>query len=273
MPGYWTQTRPNGKPIEAGTFCWVTEVEGCNPIYTYGETTEEVLEKVSRTMSNAQAALAQRSAPPAAPAAPLPQLEAPKRLSADEVMQATADLDNPAKAGAAAARLIEDNTGLDLRQLAIDAFDRTATQWEQSHPEFFPHRANKLLLAQRSIALAGGQIGRVTGTHLERAYLELKRDGTLVDAPASPAHLNPTEQPGTSTLPEEIPVQRTERPRQFATGTRSANFGQPPRVQPKTLKYTEAEVRSMSYEKRKALIDSDDPDFAAACEAYFGQTA
>lgn len=271
----WTDTRPNGTPIDAGTFCWVTEIEGTNPIYTYGKTQEEVIEKLSRTNASAQAALAtrtqqQRQQPsPATPAAPA----APARLSADAVMRHTQELDNPAKAGAAAAALVEDATGLNFDAIALDLYARVAMAWQDAHPEFVRHPANKKLLTIAAFSYVGNRPALVTAAHLTQAYNELLSRGELVTASA-PSN-EPPNPPSSTSFPGEThgSARTTERPRgtRHATSARSTAFsGARPSSTP-TVKYTAEEIRTMPDAKARALIESNDRDYAEACEYHFGQ--
>lgn len=273
--GYWTETRPNGKPIEAGTVCWVTEpIDGGHPIHTYGKDQQEVIEKLARTNAHAQAALARKAAPAAA-ATSTPAATAPVRMTADEVMQATQDLQNPAKAGTAVAKLVQDATGIDLGRLALNNFATLAQEWQQENPEFYEHPGNQHLLVSRAKAYAGGAIANVTKEHLSRAFDDLQHEGMLFEAPAQS---QPTNNPPTpSPVPEETQVQRTERPRgsRFATSTRSTGFRAAPQhsSQTRTPKYTAEEIRTMPESKSRSLVDSNDRDYAESCEYHFSDQA
>lgn len=269
MKAYWSDTRPNGQPVQPGTVCWITDLEdGSNPIATYGKDQEEVLRKLANQNANAQLALARKALPrggPAAPAAPA----APERrqISPDQVMRATQDLENPAKAGEAIATLVEAHTGIDLGRLALQGFAQLAMEWEQENPGFYPHPGNKRLLSSEAARIAGG-IPQVTKAHLSQALANLQARGELLEATAAPQ--NPTDPPSNS-FPDESQVQR-ERPRgtRFATGARSASFQRQVQTPQRNLKYTEEQIRAMSPSKSRQLIESNDPDYAAACEHYFG---
>ena len=274
--GYWSETRPNGKPIEPGTVCWVTEMgEDVNPIYTYGKTVDEVLEKLSRTQAHTVAALARRAVAP--PTTETPAYAPPrKKMTSDEVMQATTDLQNPSKAGTAVARLVQDATGIDLHQMAIDEFAKRAMAWQAEHPDFYAHPGNKRLLTTQAQAMAGGDLTLVTKEVLTSAFNVLRQRGELYDAPAeSELPPNNNTPPNSPTFPGVSPVQRTtERPRgQFATGTRSNGFRASQATQPQTPKYTAEDIRTMPESKSRRLIETDDPDYKEACERYFGVPA
>jgi hypothetical protein len=277
---YFTETRPNGKPVDAGTFCFVIDPEdGTHPQFIYGKTEEEIREKLALRSVNAQAAMARTAttrqttpAPGATPIAPKP------RLSADEHFQATGDLSVAGKSGVAAVRLIEDETGLDLTKIALREYGIVARQWQAAHPEFYPHPGNLRQMSEKAAAYAGG-LGRVTVAIMEQVYNELVASGYLFPAPADP--LPSLETPSNlTTFPDDSQVQRRERPRGalFATGARSSRFGAPPapgQTRPQ-LKYTKAQIDGMSLAKSTALIESDDKDYADACEFYYpsaGQAA
>jgi hypothetical protein len=253
----------------------VTDLEdGTNPIYTYGKDQEEVLRKLALQNAHAQITLARRSAgsPPTQQQTP-PAGPPPPRISPDQIMQATADLDNPAKSGQAIATLVQSATGVDLNQVALRNFVDLGEQFEREHPDFYPHPGNKRLLCQEALLLAGGSLGAITREHLNQALHNLQAQGFLHEDPGTSDH-QPTP-PAQPTFPDESQVQRPEpRPlaRRLATGSRSSGF-QRPTTPTRTLKYSEAEIRSMPMAKSKSLIESNDRDYAEACEYYFGRPA
>ena len=126
--------------------------EGMGLVPVYGKSTDEVLEKLTRTNAHAQETLARRAAATAQPAgaqtAPHTPAAAPRRsISADEVMRATADLQNPAKAGEAIGTLIEAQTGVNPVEQARRNYAVLALHWEELHPEFYQHPGNRQLRA------------------------------------------------------------------------------------------------------------------------------
>jgi hypothetical protein len=265
VKGFWSDTRANGQPLQAGTVCFVTDLEdGTHPIYTYGKNQEEVLEKLAMQNANAQLALARRAAngtPPAAPATP------PRSVSADEIMQATADLQNPAKAGAAVATLYEAATGIDPVQQARNAYAALAMEWESQTPDFYPHPGNRQLVGDRAIRMAGNKPGLVTREIMNRAFQNLQADGLLFERSGQPPDDTP---PATlAILPGENQVQSFERPRgtRFSTGARSSTFSAPQTAQTRALKYTEEQIRTMP--ERERLKVFNDPDYIAACDFYY----
>lgn len=267
MKAYWSDTRPNGQPVEAGTVCFITDLEdGSHPIPTYGKTHDEVLQKLATQNANAQLAIARRSQPPVstAPVAPAPP---PRSISPDQVMVATQNLTNPAKAGEAVATLFEHSTGLNPQDLILQNFQAIGERWEANHPEFFAHNGNRRLMAAEATRLAGG-LGKVTESHMNTAFSNLRAKGDLFEAPAQ--DLNPQPSPS---FPDESQVQRpAERPRpRFGTGARSTSFR--PQAPARTVKYTEEELRTMPLSKSRRLIETNDKDYAESCEFHFGSSA
>jgi hypothetical protein len=263
----WVTTRPNGKPVEPGTFCRVLDMEdGTNPIYYYGKTEEEVSNKIALNNMHAQQALARRSAaPPANGTITTPSPVTPrKRMTADETMQATTDLQNPAKAADAVTRLVQDATGMDLRQMAMDAFKSRADQWVSETPDFYNCKPNRSLLATRLGAMVNGDVSLITKEMMTDCFHQMSEAGDLVEDPGEAA-------PNVTTFPDENQVQRVETSRggRSGTGTRSTNFRAPQGVQTRTLKYTREQIDRMSMTKAEALIRNGDKDYAEACEFYY----
>lgn len=263
MISYWTDKRANGTPIDAGTFARVIDLEdGTHPQYVYGATMDEVLSKIERNHANAQRALHDARKTPTA-AATSAAILSPTRLSADDKMRYTLDLQNPAKAAAAMVKLIADETGVDPLTDAKRRYGELAVAWEHEHPEFYQHPGNRRILGNEAIRRAGGNPALVTREILTQCFNELLADGQLFEG-----QNESTTQPATpSTFPAETQVQRTERPRQgFTTGYRPrGGGGNPP---PRTLKYSEDQYWTMPASKRRELLMSRDPDFEAAARAY-----
>ena len=273
MKAYWSTTRPNGKPVETGV-CYITDLEdGSGPIATYGANEAEVLDKLALQNGHAQLELNRRPRNGAAPHAAPPSPPPARTISADQVMQATVDLKNgePAKSGAAVATLLESATGISPRQMIIQNFGRLAEEWQQEHPEFYDHPGNVSLVTTLAAQLAG-RLAQVTKEHLTMAADQLRREGKLFDAPMT---AEPSTQPATHTFPGESQVQRTERPRiaRHATAPRSTSFRPQQGAVTRTLKFTEEEILNMPLRKSRELVESNDPDYAAACEHYFGKVA
>jgi len=284
--GYWSDTRPNGKPLEPGTLRWVTRVPldgGYNEISTYGRTKDEVIDKLSLTVSTAQAKIARQAKLPGEQADGRPNVEPPlivrQRMTPDQVMQNVADLDNPAKSGEAITRLVEDATGVDLRMLAVREFRVRAEEWEKEHPDFFHHPGNIQLLTAEAKRLANYDLASISKEVLTKAFENLQSRGMLFSAPDS---AEPSNQPPNPThvtpFPGGSPVQRTETPRgaRFATGTRSNRFGSGiPNVahQPK---FTSEDVRKMPLSRQKELNNPRHPDhkeWSEACERLYSSSA
>lgn len=285
MNVYWSETRWNGQPLQPGTVCLVTDLEdGTNPIYTYGADQAEILSKLAAQNANAQLALARKAAQPAGAPGSLPQTPpngaappaAPRRaITPDQIMQATADLANPAKSAQAVATLMESETGVNPIEMARRAYADLAMAWEAQTPDFYPHPGNRQLVGEKAIRMAGNKPGMVTREILESAFQQLLAGGLLFER-AEPGHNPPQQDPNNPTLttfPGESPVQPTERPRgtRFATGARSTSFSAPQTVQTRALKYTEEQIRNMPERERMQVFN--DPEYIRACEAYFSAAA
>lgn len=261
MRVFWSDKRANGQPLQAGTVCLVTDLEdGTNPIYTYGKDQAEIIDKLAMQNANAQLALLRRQTPPAT----APE---PRKITGDDVMQATADMANPAKAPAAIATLYEAATGIDPVQAAQRAYAMLAMEWEAQTSDFYPHPGNRQLVGDKAIRMAGMKPGLVTRDILDAAFTQLRAQGLLFERPDQPDGDPPTSNP--PNLPVESQVQSIERPRgtRYATAARSSTFTAPQTVSTRTLKYTEEQIRNMPDRERMKVID--DPDYIKACEYYY----
>lgn len=261
----WVTTRPNGKPLEPGTFARMMDLEdGTNPVYFYGKSEEEVNDKIALNNMHAQSALARRAAaPPQSTITPTP-IAPRKRMTAEETMVATSDLQNPAKAAEAVTKLVQDATGMDLRQMAMDAFKKRAEEWANETPEFYNCKPNRSLLATQLGRLVNGDVALISKEMMTQCFHQMLETGDLVEDPGEAV-------PNVNAFPDENQVQRVETSRggRPGTGTRSTNFRAPQTVQTRTLKYTREQIDRMSMAKTEALIRSGDKDYAEACEFYY----
>lgn len=281
MKQEWTETRPNGQAITPGTFALKMDLEdGTNPIYVYGRTKEEVIEKVARQNMHAQRALSDRPRAGATSNTPQPAPVAPAArapLSPDDTMRAVKDLENPAKAGEAVATLLESATGVDPRRLAMENFANVAERWQNNTPDFYVHPGNQQLLIQRALAYPGVErhFARITPEILTYCFQQIRAEGKYFERPAevdndNPPHPTPAF-PGQNQVPRAPEQQRETR---FSTGTRSTRFATPvPGSQKRTPKYTAEQIRTMPYRQAEELTRSNDPDYAFACEYHFGNQA
>lgn len=282
MKAFWSEKRPNGQPIEVGTFCRVLDLEdGTHPIYVYGATMDEVLKKIERQNGNAQLALVRRNSQPTQEPgtttvpSPAQFTYAPRfRLTPDQVMQYNADLKDPAKSGEAIIMLQAHENGVDPKRAAMDNFKKLAFEWENEHPEFFPHKGNRNAIGMRIAQKTEGRPQLATKELLTQCYRELLNEGLLFEEPEeiNPAPVDGAQPNDTtpSTFPAESQVQRTERPRRsFATGAPATSLRARQTAQPRTLKYTEEQVLRMPEDQRKRLLKANDKDYLAAADFYF----
>ena len=237
------------------------------PLYVYGKTEQEVNDKIALNSMHAQRALARRAETSGSQVAQ-PQNSVPivprKRLTPDEVFQATTDLQNPAKAAEAVTKLVQDATGVDLRQQAMNDFKRLAAEWTRETPEFYNCKPNVNLLAAQLGRLVNGDVARISKEMITQTFHQMIASGDLIENPGEAT-------PNVTPFPDENQVQRVETNRsgRSGTGTRSTNFRAPQSVQTRTLKYTREQIDRMSMAKTKALIESQDKDYAEACEFYY----
>lgn len=249
------------------------------PQYVYAPTPQELTTKVANMYGNTNIRLAEvknaQSAPaaPAAPAAPpatapAAPAAAPAKMTADERMQATADLSDPAKSGAAAARLLLDETGIDLiaerqqRQRTDAAAAEKKRKEEESakfleqNPEWYGTRRNVTLLRDRTYARVGEKF---TAADLHESYIELQQMDALELEPAG-------ETPG-ATPSEEPSAPPPTRPRP-STGARPSTLGARPGAAPAggtgiTREWVLAHAGTDDYVRR---LESE-PGFAAKVNA------
>lgn len=263
MKSGYTQTRPNGKPVETGTLCFFIDPEdGSHPVYIYGKSVEEINAKLAEQNVHAERALTterqRRATQP---------IDFPKPLTPDERMRATVDLDNPATSAEAAARLVEEGSGLDLQQLSKERFALMAERWEDNHPEFYQHKGNRTLMGDLVGQMCGRKLGRATPQMFDAAFEQLRNSGLLFEQPVDAGQQTVT---APAAFPVETQVQRTAvNQRRFATGARSTSFRAPQVAPPKQPKYTREAILNMPEERSRELIQSNDPDYEFACEYYF----
>jgi hypothetical protein len=242
--------------------------DGTNPVYVYGKTEQEVYDKIEMKSMYAQQALARRAevAPLTNGSAPPSAVAPRKRMTPDETMQTFTDATtNPAKAGDAITKLVQDATGVDLRGMAMDAFKKRAGEWARETPEFYDIKPNRALLATRLGVMVNGDVSQITKEMMTQTFHQMRDAGDLVEDPGEAT-------PNVATFPDDHQVQRGETSRggRAGTGTRSTSFRAPQTVQTRTtLKYTREQIDRMSMAKTEALIRSGDKDYADACEFYY----
>lgn len=267
----WSDTDARGKALPAGKLAYYVDPEdGSGAMFTYGNSVDEILQKMGKTAGTAQMTLQQersRSTAPRPSGTPAPAAPAGRRaLTADEQMAAVRDLGNPAKAPQALVSLIESETGLDVESLTRQSFANVAVAWRQKNPNFVAHPANMRLLTENAIRAAGA-LGRVTEAHLDAAYRKLTDEGSLIlaDELASLEEPPPTPAPRAEGIPSPGTRPRSE---SFATTYRSGSLHALPstgNVQPR-LKYTRRQIETMPSDEMARVID--DPDYVKAFDWY-----
>lgn len=274
MIAYWLigkkgaeQRSEEAKPLDDGRFCRLTDLEdGSQPTRTYGKTVEEVFAKVEKTAMHARTHLAQVQAPrqQTPPAAPKPGRRL--NLTADEQMQATLDLQNPATAPAAMAKLFESHTGVDIEKMAAEAFGHRVAAWGSTHPEIKNNLYNQRLICDNAILKAGGNIRLVDAAILEQAFVELSAGGYILTDEDLPARHSPQALP---VPPDDNPASRTRQTDPaFATSHRLNRTGstQVPQWQPK---YTREQIDRMPLAESGRLLKAHDKDYADALNYHY----
>lgn len=275
---YWLN---EGKPLNDGRFCYVIDSEdGTQPVRTYGRTQQEVIDKLASQVEHSQKFVASIKKPVAfdvateTPEARPVSLPAPKQpMTPDERMRLTTDLGNPARAAEAAVRLVEDATGLDLREegqkAKIRNFSNLCQSWENARPDFPRHPINRELVANKAVVLAGGNLINVTAQHLDLAFRQLHNSGTLVfgEDEQTPAASLPTPTP--AVRPGESQAPRTVRPRGATSYSRTSLQATAP-VATQRAKYTRAQIDAMTSKEYRLKLETE-PGFGELVAQYKAQ--
>jgi hypothetical protein len=268
MRQYWDNQDVPGRGTR---LCLVMDPEdGTHPIRTYGKDKDEILEKVARTAATAQQVITrQRANPPANGngSAPQPPAQpARPKVTADEQMQATADLSNPAKAPGAIKTLLRAG-GVDMdRERVKQEAERVAAiaqEWERQHPEFSASdERNKRLLLNTASAKVG--FTNIDAAALDTAYEELRRFNMFFEE----APIFETPNPSDASNGNSATVDRPRTATSYrATSLRSGT----PAVHPKP-KYTSAEVDRMNSKQLREKIETD-PEFTAWYNREYSRAA
>jgi hypothetical protein len=247
--------------------------DGTHPIKTYGWSMEEVLEKVARTAEAAQQVINRQRRATQAPANPPARAVAapppPAAVTADEQMQATADLSNPAKApGAIKTLLRAQGFDLDAQTLKQEATKAAAVaqEWERTHADFPSDDRNKRLLMDRALLLANGKLGQITAQIFDDAYQYLLSYGMLFEAEAV------SDEPPTRTDAPDGNTAPVVRQRNATSYRRTALSGAAPAARREQPKYTRAQVDAMNSKQLRDKIEGE-PGFADWYNREFSRSA
>jgi len=243
MARFWDNKEIPGRGTK---FCLVIDPEdGTHPLRTYGWSESEVLDKVARTVETAQQVInRQRQAPPAAVTINRTEEPPAPPISAEDTMQATVDLTNPARAGAAIRTLLK-GEGIDLDEARLQRDARKAAaaaeEWERNNPDFPHDRRNQRQLMDRALLKANGNLGAITTQILDAAFAELRSSDLLFEVePQNPLTPNPPHAPNGNS------ASRSEAPRSATSYRSTALRATPASVASTKPKYTRAEVEAMN---------------------------
>lgn len=246
------------------------------PQYVYAESKEALADKLLTMYGSASLRVQELkkadrtpSSAPGAPAATAPTAPAaPARMTADERMQAAADITDPAKAPSAIRSLIKDEFGVDLQQQAeqrrqTEEHDRrvqATADFLRDHPDYVPTQRNAVLLRDRTFARVGANF---TEADLAESFQALQDLGVLESAPST------QHQPATNTgEPTAPPPQRprgsTGIPPTQLRGGRGPAPGGPSLTRAAIIAMSETE----EYEERLRT----EPGFQAKVDAVLSRT-
>jgi hypothetical protein len=190
-------------------------------------------------------------------------------MTGEERLQAIADLSSPERIGSAIVRLFEDASGVSVAELTREQFGEMVAAWVANNPEFpnTPTNHRLLLLTAKSYA---GTWPAITPQHLDKAFADLERDGTLVaETPAQGALPNGNNEPSQSS-PAETPLPTPARPRTIqATGYRSMRTATGSGAPPFKPKYTREQIDGMSVGESEKLIRSNDVDYERSLAFWY----
>lgn len=232
----------------------------------YGDTKEEIYDKVVIAQANANGRIHElRMTPPNGGGSP-PPASHPKALSPGERMETVSDLTNPAKAPEAIVKVVESRIGRSLDQMAADnllaaqtaaaeAFTAQTPDWPDTE-----YNRRKMVSHMRS---QGYDLANIE--HYKRAYAELSAAQLLQPAQA-PAQDGNAPEDGLHQPNAENPA--PPRPqRRFSTGIRSSDVSGSAPMPTKRLKYTREQTTNISAAEYKRLMLSD-PEFSRCVEFY-----
>ena len=261
MSRHWDNKDVAGRGTK---FCLVIDPEdGTHPIRTYGWSMEEVLDKVANTAETAQQVINRQRAssiPPSALATSKARtattpVAGPRPITAEEQMQATTDLGNPAKSPQAIRTLLR-GVGVDVDKIKQDEDVKrvaaTAQEWEQRHPDFPGSDRNNRLLLDKATLMVGFQ--NITAAALDAAYQQLLDLGMLFDVEDQ---TDPTNPPAASNGNSAT----RERPARTATSYRSSQLRSEPVVTVTKPRYTRAEIDALNSRQLRDKIEHE-PGFS-----------
>jgi hypothetical protein len=246
--------------------------EGGGPASVYyGKDKDEILDKLADSQVNANVRIAQLRPAPNGSAAAAPPPTEPKPLTANERMQAVADLNNPATVDKAVGRVMESVIG------PIEDFqrDREAQKAERiarmqvaaaelfadSTPEWHQSEHNCEMVANYIVA-HGGDLTNVE--HYQQAFARLSAAKLLE---TKPAKTEPPDVPPTELHERNAPNLSAPRAQAgYSTGVRSSDISGTAPNPVKRLKYSREQIDNMSPAEYKRNMS--DPEFQRAVEFY-----
>lgn len=271
----------------AGQFGVAVDFEDGRPepqnIYFPTKDAEAVADKLLKLYGSTQVRNAELRGPasygretPAEPATPSSPATPPApasngRMTAEQRLEAVADLGDPAKAPAAIIRLVKEGGGGDLtqdEQAKIRNAETVRMQNEvaafmEANPEYYASPKNAALLRDRVFANANGSV--ITAQHFQQSFDELSELGVLESASESGNNPPATQQ-------DEPPAPPPIRPR-GSTGVRPSALSAGSRPAPSGPGLTFAEVMAIAGTDEYVERLRSEPGFRAKVEAVLAKGA
>lgn len=246
------------------------------PPSVFRGTRDEISDKLADSQANANRRIADlrrttngngTPTPPASPSGPRP-------LSATERLETVADLQNPATVEKAVTRVMESVVGpvADFQRDREDRNTRTAVQaaemFAERTPEWYPSEHNK----QTLVAYMKTQgLNPMDTMQYTQAFEALTAAQLLQERPEADDTNDEPEANEGRNAPNANAKPRT--PTRYSTSIRSSDIsGRPPVPSGKPhLKYTREQLRNLSAEQYKRLLQTDRAELER-CEAYYAKT-
>ena len=273
MARFWDNKEVPGKGTK---YCLVIDAEdGTNPIRTHGWSQDEVLDKMAKNVEVGQGIINRMRTTPRPERNALPEAKAPAvqlsvaKPTPEEMIQASIDITNPARATNAVKTMLKD-AGIDVDQQNLnrkaDQAVRVATEWERSTPAYPKDPRNDRILMDRALILANGDLGKITAEILTQAFEDCEARGTLFE-PERETVNNPTD------AARNRDSDTVVRPRGVtASSYRRNDLRATTPVTSRTPKYTRAEIDRMNTKEFKEKV-LDVPDVLAWFNREFSAVA
>jgi hypothetical protein len=254
----------------------VSPDEGGSASVFYGQTRDEILDKLCDSQANANRRIDQlRVTSPTngngTGHAAAPPVNLPKPLTANDRMQAVADLANPANVDKAVTRVMESVIGpidqfqqdreAERAKRTEEAAVSAAEEFSSLTPEFFLSDFNVNTMFRY---LQSMQYDPTKVASYQRAFAELTA-GKLLQSKAAPVPND--DEPPTEPQERNAPTLSAPRaPARYSTGVRQSDISGTAPVPVKRLKWSREQIANMGAQEMRRLVA--DPEFNFCVEYY-----